>query len=241
MRREDRLIVALDVYSASDAQRLVQALGPTVSTYKVGNQLFTSEGPALVRELIAAGKKVFLDLKFHDIPNTVAGAVRTAAGLGISMLTVHAAGGSAMLRAAVEAANQSSKPPIVLAVTVLSSLSDAALQETGIAARAVDHALVLATLAQNCGCHGVVASAHEARVIRQDLGAGFLIVTPGVRPSGWGKDDQARVSTPSQAIAAGADYLVVGRPVIGAPDPRRAAEEIITDIASALEIDSLSP
>jgi orotidine-5'-phosphate decarboxylase len=207
----------------------------------VGNQLFTSEGPALVRELIAAGKKVFLDLKFHDIPNTVGGAVRAAAGLGISMLTVHAAGGSAMLRAAVEAANQSSKPPIVLAVTVLSSLSDAALQETGIAARAVDHALVLATLAQNCGCHGVVASAHEARVIRQDLGAGFLIVTPGVRPSGWGKDDQARVSTPSQAIAAGADYLVVGRPVIGAPDPRRAAEEIITDIASALEIDSLSP
>jgi len=230
MRPEDRPIVALDVSSAAEAQKIVQALGPAVSTYKVGNQLFTAEGPSVVRELVGTGKRVFLDLKFHDIPKTVAGGVRSAAALGVSMLTVHASGGSAMLRAAVDAARQAPKPPIILAVTVLTSLSDADLQQTGVAGRTLDHALVLATLARNCGCDGVVASPHEARAIRQNLGAELVIVTPGIRPAGSGKGDQSRVNTPTEAIAAGADYLVVGRPITEAADPRRAAEEIMKAI-----------
>ena len=232
MRSEDRLIVALDVSSAAEARKIVRGLGVVVSTYKVGNQLFTAEGPGVVRELVGSGKKVFLDLKFHDIPNTVAGGMRSATALGVSMLTVHAAGGSAMLRAAVEAAKQASKPPLVLAVTVLTSLSDADLQETGVAGRTRDHALVLATLAQNCGCDGVVASPQEARIIRQEWGTGFVIVTPGIRPAGSAKGDQSRVNTPAEAIAAGADYLVVGRPVTEAADPRRAAEEIVGEVKS---------
>ena len=186
----------------------------------------------MVQELVGSGKKVFLDLKFHDIPNTVAGGVRSVGALRASMLTVHAAGGSAMLRAAVDAAKQAPKPPIILAVTVLTSLSDADLQETGVAGCTRDHALVLATLARNCGCNGVVASPHEARVIRQNLGAGFVIVTPGIRPAGSGQGDQSRVNTPAEAIAAGADYLVVGRPVTEAADPRRAAEEIVGEVKS---------
>ena len=230
MRPEDRLIVALDVSSAREAQKVVHTLGSAVSVYKVGNQLFTAEGPGVVRELVQSGKKVFLDLKFHDIPNSVAGGVRSSAAMGVSMLTVHAAGGSAMLRAAMEAAWQASKPPIVLAVTVLTSLSDADLQEIGVAGRTRGHALVLATLAQNCGCNGVVASPHEARIIRQDLGAGFVIVTPGIRPAGSGKGDQSRVNTPAEAIAAGADYVVVGRPITAAADSRRAAEAIVAEI-----------
>jgi len=232
MRPEDRLIIALDVPSAAEALKIVRQLGPAISTYKVGNQLFTAEGPGVVRELVGSGKKVFLDLKFHDIPNTVSGGVRSAGGMGVSMLTVHAAGGSAMLRAAVEAARQAPKPPLILAVTVLTSLSDADLHETGVAGRTQDHALVLATLAQNCGCDGVVASPHETSMIRHDLGAGFLIVTPGIRPAGSGKGDQSRVNTPSGAIAAGADYLVVGRPITGAADPRRASEEIVGEVKS---------
>ena len=233
MRPEERLIVALDVSSAREARKIVQALGTAISTYKIGNQLFTAEGPGVVRELVESGKDVFLDLKFHDIPNTVAGGVRSAVALGISMLTVHAAGGSAMLRAAMEAARQAPTPPTVLAVTVLTSLSDADLQETGVARRSRDHALVLATLAQNCGCDGVVASPHEARLIRQDMGAGLVIVTPGIRPAGSAKGDQARLNTPAEAIAAGADYLVVGRPITGAADPRGAAEAIVAEIQGA--------
>jgi len=233
MRPEERLIVALDVSSAREARKIVQALGTAISTYKIGNQLFTAEGPGVVRELVESGKDVFLDLKFHDIPNTVAGGVRSAVALGISMLTVHAAGGSAMLRAAMEAARQAPTPPTVLAVTVLTSLSDADLQETGVARRSRDHALVLATLAQKCGCDGVVASPHEARLIRQDMGAGLVIVTPGIRPAGSAKGDQARLNTPAEAIAAGADYLVVGRPITGAADPRGAAEAIVAEIQGA--------
>jgi len=233
MRREDRLIVALDVSSASEARKVVQGLGAAVSSYKVGNQLFTAEGPAVVRELAGLRKKVFLDLKFHDIPNTVAGGVRSAAAMGVFMLTVHAAGGAAMLRAAMDAARQVSKPPIVLAVTVLTSLSNADLRETGVPRQTQNHALLLARLARNCGCDGVVASPHEARLIRQALGAGLVIVTPGIRPAGSAKGDQSRVNTPAQAIAAGADYLVVGRPITEAKNPVQAAEEIIREIAGA--------
>ena len=233
VRAEDRLIVALDVSSTAEARRIVQALGPLVSIFKVGSQLFAAEGPNVARELVASGKKVFLDLKFHDIPNTVAGAVRASAALGVSMLTVHGAGGSAMLRAAMEAARQVPQPPLVLAVTVLTSLSDADLQEIGVAGRARDHALVLATLARNCGCDGIIASPQEARLIRQDLGAGFVIVTPGVRPAGAAKGDQSRVNTPSEAIGAGAHYLVVGRPITEAADPQRAITEIVREIEGA--------
>jgi orotidine-5'-phosphate decarboxylase len=232
-RPEDRLIVALDVASAAAAKKVVQALGPAVSTFKVGNQLFTAEGPGVVRDLVASGKKVFLDLKFHDIPNTVAGGVRSAAALGASMLTVHATGGAAMLRAAVDAARQATKHPIILAVTVLTSLSDADLPEIGVAAPTRDHALVLATLAQNCGCDGIVASPQEAHVLRQNLASGLVIVTPGIRPAGSGRGDQSRVNTPAEAIAAGADYLVVGRPVTEAANPRKAAEAILQEIENA--------
>lgn len=231
MKPEERLIVALDVSSAADAQALVQRLGSAVSTYKIGSQLFTAEGPGVVRGLAASGKRVFLDLKFHDIPNTVAGGVRSAAALGAWMLTVHAAGGSAMLRAAVEAARQSPKPPLIVAVTVLTSLSDSDLQETGVTGRTVDHALVLATLARNCGCDGIVASPREARIIRQNLGVGFVIVTPGIRPEGSATQDQARVNTPAEAVAAGADYLVVGRPITAAADPAAAARNIVKEIS----------
>jgi orotidine-5'-phosphate decarboxylase len=227
----DRLIVSLDVPSAAEAQRIVTALGESVSTYKVGKQLFTTAGPALVRDLVGSGRKVFLDLKFHDIPNTVAAAVRAASELGVFMLTVHASGGSKMLSAAAEAALSAKQPPLVLAVTVLTSLSDADLKEIGIATGAKEQVLRLASLAQKAGCGGVVASAQEAKAIRQALGPGFAIVTQGVRPAGASKDDQARVATPAEAIAAGADYIGVGRPITRAKDPAAAARAILEEIS----------
>lgn len=227
----DRLIVALDVPHAAEAQRIVAALGESVSTYKVGKQLFTAAGPAVVRELLGSGRKVFLDLKFHDIPSTVAAAVRAAAELGVTMLTVHASGGTKMLQAAVEAAGAAKRPPLVLAVTVLTSFSDADLKEVGVAGPARGQVLRLASLAHKAGCGGVVASAREAQVIRRTLGASLTIVTPGVRPAGGPKDDQARVATPSEAIAAGADYIVVGRPITGAQDPAAAARAILEEIS----------
>jgi orotidine-5'-phosphate decarboxylase len=233
MLNRDRLIVALDVPSASQARQVVQSIGEAATNYKVGKQLFTVEGPQIVRDLVSSGRKVFLDLKFHDIPNTVAGAVRGAAELGVSMLTVHASGGAAMLRAAAEAAAQSPANPMVLAVTVLTSLSEADLVELGIAGPVVDHVVRLAVLAQGAGCGGVVASALEAHELRRQLGNTFTIVTPGVRPSGSAAGDQARVLTPQEAIAAGANYIVVGRPILEAPDRSRAANEIVREIAEA--------
>ena len=235
MDNKDRLIVALDVAGATQARQIVQAIGDAATTYKIGKQLFTAEGPQVVRDLVASGRKVFLDLKYHDIPNTVAGAVRSAAELGVSMMTVHASGGSKMLRAAVEAASQSSAKakPMVLAVTVLTSLSDADLQELGIAGNVLTQVLRLGALARAAGCGGLVASAHEARELRKALGEGFAIVTPGVRPTGAPAGDQARVVTPKDAIAAGATYLVVGRPILEAPDPAKAAQQIALEIEAA--------
>jgi orotidine-5'-phosphate decarboxylase len=235
MNSKDRLIVALDVPGATQARQIVQAIGDAATTYKVGKQLFTAEGPQVVRDLVASGRKVFLDLKYHDIPNTVAAAVRSAAELGVSMLTVHASGGSKMLRAAVEAASQSSTKatPMVLAVTVLTSLSDADLLELGIAGNVLSQVLRLGALARAAGCGGLVASAQEARELRTTLGVGFAIVTPGVRPAGASAGDQARVVTPKDAIAAGATYLVVGRPILEAPDPAKAAQQIADEIAAA--------
>ncbi len=234
----ERLIVALDVSSSAAAQKIVAAVGESVSIYKVGKQLFTAEGPQVVRDLIAAGRKVFLDLKFHDIPNTVASAVREAAQLKISMLTVHASGGAKMLRAATEAAAGSSSKPLVLAVTVLTSLSDSDLQEIGVSGRVLDQALRLSALAQANGCGGVVASAQEARQIRRMVGEGFALVTPGIRPLGGEVGDQARVVTPAQAIEAGASHIVVGRPITAAQGPAAAARAIVQEIASSVESQS---
>jgi orotidine-5'-phosphate decarboxylase len=230
----ERLIVALDVANGDKARALVQELGETVTFYKVGKELFTAEGPGIVRDLVASGKRVFLDLKFHDIPNTVAGAVRTAASLGVSLLTVHASGGSKMLKAAAEAAAQSTAKPIVLAVTVLTSLSSADLEEVGICGNVEAQVLRLAQLAINAGCGGIVASAQEALRLRQTLGAGFTLVTPGIRPAGSIAGDQARVVTPEDAIRAGANYLVVGRPITASDHPQAAARAITRQIESIL-------
>ncbi len=225
-----RLIVALDVPSGAAAQRIVSALGDSVSTYKVGMQLFTVEGPQVVRDLVASGRRVFLDLKYHDIPNTVGAAVREAASLGVSMLTVHAAGGGAMLRAAVDAA-RTNPALLVLAVTVLTSLDGNDLDKAGVRGRVVDQVLRLAALALADGCHGVVASAQEASELRKELGDEFVIVTPGVRPAGSGKGDQVRVATPVEAIAAGATHIVVGRPITEAADPAAEARAILGQIS----------
>lgn len=235
MLANDRLIVALDVPGATQARQIVQSLGETVNTYKIGKQLFTAEGPQLVRELVASGRKVFLDLKYHDIPNTVAEAVRSAAALGVTMLNVHASGGSKMMRAAVEAAAQSTTKPLVLAVTVLTSLSDADMKEIGVSGNALSQVMRLAALARDAGCGGVVASAREAKEIRREMGEGFAIVTPGVRPAGANVGDQSRILTPAEAIAAGATYLVVGRPILQASDPVAAARGIVAEIEAAMQ------
>ena len=233
----DRLIVALDVSSAGEALRLASQLKTrlktSVSKLKVGKQLFTAEGPQVVRDLISSGFGIFLDLKFHDIPNTVGAAVRSAAGLGVDMLTVHASGGSKMLRAAVEAARQVSRPPKILAVTVLTSMSDQDVQEVGFSGRVVDEVLRLAELALAMGCDGLVTSAREAAEVRRRLGDGFAIATPGIRPAGDAAGDQARIVTPTDAVRAGVSYLVVGRPITAAADPAAAAQRILDEIEAA--------
>ena len=234
MAARERLIVALDVPDAGAARALASRLAGEVGMFKVGSQLFTAGGPAIVRELVADGQRVFLDLKFHDIPNTVAGAVAAAAGLGVSLVTIHAAGGSAMIEAAAEAARGT--PARVLAITVLTSLDAAALEAIGMAG-GVDGAVTrLARLAADAGAHGVVASPHEARAIRKARGAGFLVVTPGIRPAGGALDDQSRAATPGSALVAGADYLVVGRPIVSAPDPVSAVRAVVLEMEAATAV-----
>jgi len=224
-----RLIVALDVSTAVAARQIIAAVGDSALTYKVGMQLYTAEGPQVVRDLVASGRKVFLDLKYHDIPNTVGAAVREAAQLGVSMLTVHAAGGSRMLRAAVEAAG-SRAGLMVLAVTVLTSMDEADLEPTGVPGQVKAQVLRLATLALAEGCQGVVTSAREAPALRSKLGNNFAIVTPGVRLPGSGHADQRRVVTPAEAIAAGASHIVVGRPITEAANPAAEARVILAQI-----------
>jgi len=221
-----RLIVALDVSTAAAAQKIVAAVGDSALTYKVGMQLYTAEGPQLVRELVASGRRVFLDLKYHDIPNTVGSAVREAAQLGVSMLTVHAAGGNKMLRAAADAAH-TAPGLMVLAVTVLTSMDESDLEKIGIRGTVVDSVTRLATIALASGCQGVVASAREASSLRAELGNDFAIVTPGVRLAGTGHGDQVRVVTPAEAVAAGATHIVVGRPITEAADPAAEARAIL--------------
>jgi orotidine-5'-phosphate decarboxylase len=225
----ERLIVALDVSSAQAAHRIVAALGDSALTYKVGMQLYTAEGPSVVRDLVSSGRQVFLDLKYHDIPNTVGSAVRAAASLGVSMLTVHGSGGSRMLRAAADAARDWPRLT-VLAVTVLTSMGQEELATTGVCNSVADQVIQIATLALSNGCHGVVASAREASELRAKLGDEFAIVTPGVRPSGTKHADQVRVVTPAEAIASGATHIVVGRPITEAQDPAAAARAILAQM-----------
>jgi len=231
---KDRLIVALDVPTAIEAQEIIYELADSVAFYKVGLQLFTVEGPKIVSELVNSGRKVFLDLKLHDIPNTVAGAVKAASELGVHMLTVHAAGGSRMLKEAMEAARNEPTAPMVLAVTVLTSFSQSDLEESGVKTDMSHQVRHLAALAKAAGCDGVVTSPHEAQALRSALGGEMAIVTPGIRPAGADAEDQSRISTPAAAIRAGASHLVVGRPIIAAENRLHAAKAIIDEIATSL-------
>ena len=231
------ILVALDVPTSGDARALATRLGDSVGGLKIGSQLFTSVGPSIVREMVAAGHKVFLDLKFHDIPNTVAGAVAAATELGVWMVNVHASGGAPMLIAARDAATQRAAAlgqpkPLVIAVTVLTSLDETILAQVGVARSPLDQVVHLANLVRDCGLDGVVASPQETAAIRQACGPNFVIVTPGIRGGAaqTKADDQNRTLTPSQAIAAGSSYLVVGRPITAAQDPRAAALAIGSEI-----------
>ena len=227
-----KLIVALDVSTTAAAQKIVAAVGDSALTYKVGMQLYTAEGPRVVRDLVAAGRRVFLDLKYHDIPNTAAAAIHEAAKLGVSMLTVHAAGGGKMLRAATDAARAVNPALLVLGVTVLTSLDENEMEKVGFRGTVREEVLRLAALALDHGCKGIVTSARETAAVRAELGHNFTIVTPGVRPAGSGRADQARVATPAEAIAAGASHIVVGRPITEAADPAAAAKAILEQISS---------
>lgn len=227
----DQLLVALDVETSAEARALAERLRGSVGGFKIGSRLFTSEGPAIVEELTSRGDRVFLDLKFHDIPNTVAGAVAAATRLGAWMVNVHASGGSAMMRAArdaahEEAARRSRPAPLLIAVTMLTSLRPQALTEIGLADSMGTQVERLAALAESSGLDGVVASAHEIGAIRHRCGNGFTIVTPGIRGAGDPMGDQSRTMTAAEALRAGATYLVVGRPIIASADPRAAAERI---------------
>ena len=228
MTPKERLIVALDVPTSDEADALVDRLVGAVGMFKVGSQLFTEAGPRFVRQLVNRGEKVFLDLKYHDIPNTVAGAVARAAELGVSLLTVHALGGKAMLEAAVGALPAMGTK--VLGITVLTSHAEENLGEVGLGGRLADNVRRLAHLAKEARLDGVVASPHEVGLIRAACGGDFLVVTPGIRPAGSARGDQARSATPDAAVLAGADYIVVGRPILEAPDPRAAAEAIVASL-----------
>jgi orotidine-5'-phosphate decarboxylase len=235
---QNKLIIALDVETADDARRLMTSLRGIAGMFKIGSQLFTSAGPGFVKEIIKAGEKVFLDLKFHDIPNTVAAAGVEATRLGVSMFNVHAAGGSAMMRRTADAvaecaASEGLTRPAILGVTVLTSSDDATLREIGMQEKANAIVARLAKLTADSGLDGVVASAREVSLVRAAVTKpDFIVVTPGVRAAGAGKDDQARTMSPREAIAAGADYLVIGRPIIAALDPARAAQLIIEEMQS---------
>jgi len=235
MINKDRLIVALDVDSEYKALEAVRRLKKTVRFFKVGFELFSSCGPAIIEKIRKAGCEVFLDLKFHDIPNTVAKSARSVTGLGVYMFNVHASGGLDMMKAAAaacaeEAARIKKAKPKILAVTVLTSMDENALKKTGINDNISSQVVRLAKLAKEAGLDGVVASPQEARIIRDAVGKDFLIVTPGVRPASAETQDQKRTATPKEAIAQGADFIVVGRPILEARDPAQAAVEILKEL-----------
>jgi orotidine-5'-phosphate decarboxylase len=236
----NRILVALDVPTAAAATALADRLRGAVGGFKIGKQLFTAAGPAVVRTLVERGDRVFLDLKYHDIPNTVAGAVAAAAELGVWMVNVHAAGGAPMMAAARDAVNKRSGPkPLLIAVTVLTSMDAATLQSVGVEASPLEQVVRLARLTQSAGFDGVVASPLEIAAIRDACGPDFLIVTPGIRGGGavpadsrGMKDDQARTLSPADAVRAGSSYLVIGRPITGHADPRAAAQDIARELSS---------
>ena len=236
----DKLIVALDVETGADALQLAADLRGVSGGVKVGSRLFTLEGPALVRRLVDAGHRVFLDLKFHDIPNTVAQAVAAAVQTGAWMIDVHASGGTAMMQAAARAGHEAAArrgvpPPLLVAVTVLTSIDRETLSGLGVHRPVLDHVVALAQLTRDAGLDGVVASPHETTAIRRAFGDEFTIVTPGIRggPAGVPRDDQARTMGAGETVRAGASYIVVGRPIITAPDPRAAAQAIACEMAVA--------
>ena len=224
MQAHDRLVVAVDASERDDILRLVDRLSGVAGVFKIGLQAFIANGPAIVREVVARGERVFLDLKIHDIPNTAKHAVAEAASLGAFMTTVHATGGEAMLRACAH------ESLLVLGVTVLTSLDADELRGVGFSGSPEDNAVRLAALAQRCGLGGVVASPLEIAPIRDTCGGGLIILTPGIRPGGSDPGDQRRTMTPREAIAAGADYIVVGRPISSAADPRSAALRIVDEM-----------
>jgi len=220
------IIVALDYPQPEPALQLLEKLDPLLCRVKVGKEMFTRMGPAFVEACMKRGFDVFLDLKFHDIPNTVAGACRAGADLGVWMMNVHASGGRRMMQAAREAVDKSSTETLLIAVTILTSLSEEELAEIGYAGSAADNVSRLAALAQSSGMHGVVCSPREAQQLRSNLGDNFLLVTPGVRPAGSDTADQRRVMTPQDAMSAGSNYLVIGRPITAAEDPLQALQQI---------------
>ncbi len=233
---KDRIILALDVEDDRAALGLVEELRDMVGMFKVGHQLFTAYGPDIVRRIVGAGGRVFLDLKYHDIPNTVAKASAEAVKLGVSIFNVHALGGLDMMKAAAETATETAARrglpvPIMLAVTVLTSMDERSLRRELKVSRALPREVVhLARLARRAGMHGVVASPQEIRMLRRAIRGAFVLLTPGVRPEWAGKDDQKRTMTPGEAVRSGADYIVVGRPVLNASDRRAAAGKIIGEI-----------
>lgn len=224
----DRVIVALDFPTPAKALALVSVLSGSVSIYKIGLQLYTAAGPEIVRAVAATGARIFLDLKLHDIPSTVAKAVAAAGGLGVQMLTVHLSGGRAMLEAAVETA-----PPglSLLGVTVLTSATAETLRETGVNSGIEEQVIRLADLGKASGLSGLITSPKEVRTLRERLGAEMKLITPGVRPSWAAADDQKRFTTPSEALKSGADYLVIGRPITADPDPRQAVGRLLEELA----------
>jgi orotidine-5'-phosphate decarboxylase len=229
---QSRIIVALDFASAQQALEFVEPLEPDMCRLKVGKELFTLAGPDLVRQLTDRGFDVFLDLKFHDIPNTVAQACKAAAALGVWMVNVHALGGRTMMQAAREGLEGVARPPLLIAVTILTSMASKDLQEVGLAADPQENVLHLAGLAKASGLDGVVCSSREVTALRTSLGNEFCLVTPGIRPTGSDSGDQKRVMTPAEAIRAGSDYLVIGRPITRADDPVATLEQLNMELAA---------
>jgi len=230
--RGPRLIVALDYSDPVQAEAMAARLPPELCRLKVGKELFTRAGPALVETLQARGFELFLDLKFHDIPNTVAQACRAAADLGVWMLNVHTLGGRAMLCAAREALDHAVQRPLLIGVTLLTSLEDRDLREIGLAGTVEEEVVRLAGLAQHCGLDGVVCSARESRSLRVRYGPAFRLVTPGIRPAGTPARDQRRTVTPAEAVRAGSDYLVIGRPITASSEPEKILEAVASEISA---------
>ena len=226
-----KIYVALDYQNASDADALIEQLPSGKVGLKVGKELFTSAGPQWVASLVEKGFSIFLDLKFHDIPNTVAKAVTAAAKLGVDVVNVHASGGSRMMKAAADALKEMDNPPLLIGVTVLTSMDESDLKELGISKSVNEQVEYLAKLAKSSGLKGVVCSAQEANMLKAACGNDFKLMTPGIRPEGSSKDDQRRTMTPAEAVTVGVDYMVIGRPITQSPNPAQAVENILASIA----------